>query len=101
MGNKLKATHHLDRDPNDPRNLVKAESGFSLNDEPKAEVQEVEVVVTENERTTTPDSLRSQPWAKDETVVDVTRVGVDPNDSRNFANAEKERSLNKDEPEGW
>lgn len=83
MGTKLRAKHHLDVDPNDPRLNVPATANLSkLNDEPEAPVQEVTVTEFKTERVTAPDSLRAQPWAKDETVTDTTRLGTDPNDAR-------------------
>lgn len=99
MGKKLKVTHHLDRDPNDPRLKAQAKTGFSLNDVPEAEVKAVGVEVTETTRTTTPDENNSPVWAREEDVVDVVRLGVDPNDSRLTAGAKAGWSLNDDDPE--
>lgn len=99
MGNKLKVKHHLDVDPNDPRNNVRAGKLPSLNDDPEAPLQEVEVVETVTDRVKRPDPLRGPSWAKEESLQDSTRLGADPNDARLYANAETGRSLNKDEPE--
>ena len=60
---KTEVSYHLDKDPNDPRNLEKASTGFSLTNEPEAELQKAEVEVQ------TQDNIE-------------TRVGADPNDVR-------------------
>lgn len=82
MGNKLKAKVHLDIDPNDPRNRVPASTGFSLNDEPEAEIEPKEVVEVVSERPNTAGSSTSPVWDKEQVVTVTTRLGLDPNDAR-------------------
>lgn len=60
---KPRASHHLNVDPNDPRNVPPAKALPVLSDVPEAAVKLPEVVVSVEGATT-------------------TRVGLDPNDPR-------------------